>query len=94
MVEGAVRHGTSMSLEDNYVDSHGQSEIGFGITRLLGFELLPRIKQIDKVSSIGWPRARPNAYRATCTRPCCKPGRPSLKRSAPERSRRPAQWRS
>jgi hypothetical protein len=29
MVEGAVRHGTSMALEGNYVDSHGQSEIGF-----------------------------------------------------------------
>lgn len=48
MVEGAVRHGTTMSLEGNYVDSHGQSEIGFGITRLIGFELLPRIKQINK----------------------------------------------
>jgi len=33
----------------NYVDSHGQSEIGFAITRLLGFDLLPRIKQINKV---------------------------------------------
>lgn len=49
MVEGAMRHGTSMSVEGNYVDSHGQSEIGFGITRLLGFDLLPRIKQINKV---------------------------------------------
>src|SRR6266700_1067689 len=28
MVEGAVRHGTSMNLAGNYVDSHGQSEIG------------------------------------------------------------------
>ncbi len=46
MVEGAVRHGTSMALEGNYVDSHGQSEIGFAITRLLGFDLLPRIKQV------------------------------------------------
>lgn len=49
MVEGAVRHGTSMQVDGNYVDSHGQSEIGFGITRLLGFELLPRIKQINRV---------------------------------------------
>ena len=24
----------------NYVDSHGQSELGFAITKLLGFELL------------------------------------------------------
>ncbi|GAA1441901.1 hypothetical protein GCM10009602_17850 [Nocardiopsis tropica] len=27
MVEGARRHGTSMNVEANYVDSHGQSEI-------------------------------------------------------------------
>ena len=49
MVEGAIRHGTTMKVEGNYVDSHGQSEIGFGITRLLGFDLLPRIKRINKV---------------------------------------------
>jgi hypothetical protein len=48
MTEGAMRHGTSLDLESNYTDSHGQSQIGFGITRLLGFELLPRIKQINK----------------------------------------------
>ncbi|WP_049795707.1 Tn3 family transposase [Frankia sp. EAN1pec] len=44
MVEGAMRHGTAMEVEGTYVDSHGQSEIGFGVTRLLGFDLLPRIK--------------------------------------------------
>lgn len=49
MVEGAIRHGTTMKVEGNYVDTHGQSEIGFGITRLLGFDLLPRIKQINRV---------------------------------------------
>jgi TnpA family transposase len=35
MIEGAMRHGTTMEVEGNYVDSHGQSEVGFGITRLL-----------------------------------------------------------
>ncbi|WP_207922585.1 Tn3 family transposase [Micromonospora sp. KC606] len=49
MVEGAVRHGTTMQVEANYTDSHGQSEIGFGITRLLGFDLHPRIKRINHV---------------------------------------------
>jgi len=49
MIEGAIRHGTSMEVEGNYVDSHGQSEIGFGLTRLLGFDLLPRIKRINMV---------------------------------------------
>jgi TnpA family transposase len=49
MIEGTMRHGTDMVVEGNYVDSHGQSEIGFGITRLLGFDLLPRIKRINHV---------------------------------------------
>ena len=47
MFEGAIRHGTDMQLEANYVDSHGRSEIGFGLTRLLGFDLLPRLKRIN-----------------------------------------------
>jgi TnpA family transposase len=46
-VEGAMRHGTDMSVESNYVDSHGASFIGFGTTRLLGFDLIARFKQIN-----------------------------------------------
>ncbi len=38
-----------MAVESSYVDTHGQSDIGFGITKLLGFDLLPRIKRINKV---------------------------------------------
>lgn len=41
MVEGVMRHGTDLNVDANYVDSHGQSGVGFGITRLLGFDLLP-----------------------------------------------------
>jgi TnpA family transposase len=47
MVEGAMRHGTDMTIVSNYVDSHGASFIGFGITRLLGFDLIARFKQIN-----------------------------------------------
>ena len=47
MIEGAMHHRTDMDVEANYVDSHGQSEIGFGLTRLLGFELKPRLKRIN-----------------------------------------------
>jgi TnpA family transposase len=47
MVEGAMHYRTEMDVEANYVDSHGQSEIGFGITKLLGFELKPRFKRIN-----------------------------------------------
>jgi len=49
MIEGAMRHGTLMEVDGNYVDSHGQSDVGFGITRLLGFDLPPRIKRINMV---------------------------------------------
>ncbi|MGV9584321.1 Tn3 family transposase [Nocardia farcinica] len=49
MVDGAIHHGTEMTVSGNYVDTHGQSEIGFGITKLLGLDLLPRIKRINKV---------------------------------------------
>lgn len=67
MIEGAMRHGTDMVVEGNYVDSHGQTEIGFGVTRLLGFKLLPRIKRINHVklypSNTGhkdrWPNLAP-----------------------------------
>ncbi len=72
MVESAMRHGTSMALEGNYVDSHGQSEIGFAITRLLDFNLLPRMKQINTAKLYGPDRGQPDAYpglKAAMTRP-------------------------
>jgi TnpA family transposase len=33
-----------MSIDRRYVDGHGQSEVGFAFCRLLGFQLLPRLK--------------------------------------------------
>jgi TnpA family transposase len=44
MIEGVLRHCTAMTVEKNYVDSHGQSEVAFAFTRLLGFQLMPRLK--------------------------------------------------
>ncbi len=46
MIEGVLRHCTDMKIEKNYVDSHGQSEVAFAFSHLLGFELLPRLKRI------------------------------------------------
>lgn len=57
MIEGAMHHRTEMDVEANYVDSHGQSEIGFGLTRLLGFELKPRLKRINH-TKLYLPEAR------------------------------------
>lgn len=46
MIEGVLRHCTEMEVERQYVDSHGQSEVAFAFCRLLGFDLMPRIKAI------------------------------------------------
>ncbi|WP_331724139.1 Tn3 family transposase (plasmid) [Streptomyces atratus] len=62
MIEGAMRHGTTMDVEANYTDSHGQSEMGFGVTRLLNFDLLPRIKRINKVKLYRPVAGEPDAY--------------------------------
>jgi TnpA family transposase len=63
MIEGVMRHATSMNIEGNYVDSHGQSEIGFAITSLLGFKHLARIKQINRVKLYGPTRAQRSTTR-------------------------------
>jgi TnpA family transposase len=62
MVEGAIRHGTTMKVEGNYTDTHGQSEIGFSITRLLNVDRLPRIKRINKVRLYRPAAGEPDAY--------------------------------
>ena len=48
MIEGVIRHCTEMEVDRQYVDSHGQSTVAFAFCRLLGFELLPRLKRIHK----------------------------------------------
>ena len=48
MLEGLLRHSTEMEVEKNYVDSGGQSEVGFAFCHLLGFHLLPRLKGIHR----------------------------------------------
>src|SRR5262249_47479877 len=48
MIEGVIRHCTEMAIDRQYVDSHGQSEVAFAFCRLLGFQLLPRLKAIGK----------------------------------------------
>ena len=48
MIEGVLHHCTEMSVDKSYVDSHGQSTIGFAFCYLLGFQLLPRLKPIHK----------------------------------------------
>jgi TnpA family transposase len=48
MIEGVLRHCTDMTIQKNYVDTHGQSEVAFAFTHLLGFQLMPRLKGIGR----------------------------------------------
>ena len=46
MIEGVIHHCTEMEVDRQYVDSHGQSTVAFAFCRLLGFQLMPRLKAI------------------------------------------------
>ncbi|MER7498561.1 Tn3 family transposase [Nonomuraea pusilla] len=48
MMEGVLRHCTDATIDRQYTDSHGQSLVGFAFSYLLGFELLPRMKNIAR----------------------------------------------
>jgi TnpA family transposase len=48
MIHGLLNHNTEMEVNRNYVDTHGQSVIAFAFCHLLGFQLLPRLKNIYK----------------------------------------------
>ena len=48
MLEGVLRHGTDLEIQKQYVDSHGQSEVAFAFCHLLGFRLLPRLKDLGR----------------------------------------------
>ena len=62
MIEGVVHHCTEMEVDRQYVDSHGQSTIAFAFCRLLGFQLMPRLKAIP-LQKLSRPDAgRPDAY--------------------------------
>lgn len=46
MIEGLLRHCTDAEIEANYTDTHGASVVSFAFCHLLGFKLLPRLKNI------------------------------------------------
>lgn len=47
MIEGVLRHCTSMEIDRNYVDTHGQSLLAFAFSYLLDFSLMPRFKSVS-----------------------------------------------
>ena len=62
MIEGVLRHCTEMAVDRQYVDSHGQSVVAFAFTKLLGFQLLPRLKRIGKQRLYRLDAGQPDAY--------------------------------
>jgi len=62
MIEGVLRHCTDMTVEKQYVDSHGQSEVAFAFCYLLGFDLLPRLKAIASQKLYRPETGRPEDY--------------------------------
>src|SRR5205807_7175504 len=62
MMEGVLRHCAEMSVERQYVDSHGQSEVGFAFSHLLGFQLLPRLKGIARQKLYRPDTGAPESY--------------------------------
>ena len=48
MIQGVLRQPSDTEIEKNYVDTHGASVVGFAFTYLLGFRLLPRLKDIGR----------------------------------------------
>ena len=53
MLKGIIDHDTAMNMNRVFVDTHGQSVIGFAVSYLLGFNLLPRFKNINKQKVYG-----------------------------------------
>ncbi|WP_319585670.1 Tn3 family transposase [uncultured Desulfobulbus sp.] len=48
MIQGVLRHCSEMKVDRQYVDSHGQNTVAFAFCRLLGFDLMPRLKGISR----------------------------------------------
>ncbi|MFI5689573.1 Tn3 family transposase [Streptomyces sp. NPDC051636] len=46
MIEGVLRHCTDVEFDRQYTDTHGASIIGFAFAHMLGFNLLPRLKNV------------------------------------------------
>lgn len=62
MIHGVLHHDTEMDLDKISVDTHGQSSIGFGFSELLDFDLLPRIKNINKQKLYVSSRSKKEEY--------------------------------
>ena len=54
MIKGVLNHCTKMEIKQTYMDTHGQSLLGFGFSHLFKFDLLPRLKRINRQKLYYW----------------------------------------
>jgi len=62
MIQGVLHHCTTMAIDKQYVDTHGQSHVAFAFCCLLGFRLLPRLKDIYRKKLYRPEAGNPDAY--------------------------------
>lgn len=62
MIHGVLYHDTAMDMDKISVDTHGQSAIGFAFSELFYFDLLPRIKNINKQKLYCSSKAAKDSY--------------------------------
>jgi len=62
MIQGVLHHCTEMKVEKQFVDTHGQNEVAFGFCHLLGFQLMPRLKNIYAQRLARPETGKPEAY--------------------------------
>lgn len=48
VLDGLLGHGTSLRIEQHFVDTHGFTEVAMAFCHLLGIRLAPRIKDLGK----------------------------------------------
>ena len=98
MLQGLLHHDTDAEIEANITDTHGASIVGFGFCELLGFRLMPRLKQIGRIPlyAPGLPTdASVGRDRAGHLRPADQLGsdRPAVRRARQVRHRAQARHR-
>ncbi|MBY0463242.1 MAG: Tn3 family transposase [Alphaproteobacteria bacterium] len=62
MIHGVLHHDTLMDISELSVDTHGQSVIGFAFSEIFSFDLLPRIKNINKQKLFCSSKSKKDSY--------------------------------
>ena len=63
MIKGIIDHDTDMDIKRVFIDTHGQSVIGFAVSYLLNFALYPRLKAINKQKLYYFDAGDKNKYK-------------------------------